>query len=165
MVWLIFQYFILALESIGKTGEWLQNFILKISAFFLTKPTYTHARTAPPPPSSLNTTSYTLSSTLHLEGQTRYFTVLDRHTIELDKNKMDSKFIKSHQWYLQRSHPVLTEFNPEFWSRPSPISTKIYFHRSTSHKNLHKQNIEDFFIQLLYAWLHLTNNNIPLPYL
>ena len=37
--------------------------------------------------------------------------------------------------------------------------------RSTSHKNLQKQNNEDFFIQLLYAWLHLTNNNFPAPYL
>ena len=30
--------------------------------------------------------------------------------------------------------------------------------RCTSHNNLQKQNNEDFFIQLLYAWLHLTNN-------
>ena len=30
-------------------------------------------------------------------------------------------------------------------------------------KNLQKQNNEDFFIQLLYAWLHLTNNNFPAP--
>ena len=36
---------------------------------------------------------------------------------------------------------------------------------SSSHKNLQKQNNEDFFIQLFYAWLHLTNNNIPPPYL
>ena len=33
----------------------------------------------------------------------------------------------------------------------------------TSHKNLEKQNNKDFFIQLLYAWLHLTNNNFPAP--
>ena len=38
-----------------------------------------------------NRTSQTVSSTLHFEGQARYFTVLDRHTIKLDKNKMDSK--------------------------------------------------------------------------
>ena len=61
-----------------------------------------------------NTTSYTLSSTLHLEGQTRHFSVLDRHTIKLYKNKMDSKFIKSQQCSLERSHAVLTEINPEF---------------------------------------------------
>ena len=41
----------------------------------------------------INRTSQTMSSTLHLEGQARYFTVLDRHKIELDKNKMNSKFI------------------------------------------------------------------------
>ena len=34
-----------------------------------------------------NTTSYTLSSTLHLEGQTRYFTVLDRRTTNYIKLK------------------------------------------------------------------------------
>ena len=54
-----------------------------------------------------NRTSQTVSSTLHLEGQARYFTVLDRHKIKLDKNKMDSKFIKSHQCsLLERSHAV-----------------------------------------------------------
>ena len=54
-----------------------------------------------------NRTSQTVSSTLHLEGQARYFTVSDRHKIKLDKNKMDSKFIKSHQCsLLERSHAV-----------------------------------------------------------
>ena len=61
-----------------------------------------------------NRISQTVSSTLHLEGQARYFSVLDRHKIELDKNKMDSKFIKSHQCSLERSRAVLTEINPEF---------------------------------------------------
>ena len=59
---------------------------------------------------------------------------------------------------------ILTEISPEFWSRPSPFSTKTDSYSSTSHKNLQKQNNEDFFIQLLYAWLHLTNKNMP-PYL
>ena len=78
---------------------------------------------------------------------------------------MDSKFIRSHQCSLERSPTVLTETNPEFGSRPSLFLTKIVSSRSTSHKNLQKQNNEDFFIQLIYAWLHLTNNNIVLPYL
>ena len=30
--------------------------------------------------------------------------------------------------------------------------------RSNRHKNLQKQNNEDFFVQLLNAWLHFTNN-------
>ena len=47
-----------------------------------------------------------MSSTLHLQGQTRYFTVLDRRAIKLDKNKMDSKFFKSHQCPLERSYAV-----------------------------------------------------------
>ena len=33
--------------------------------------------------------------------------------------------------------------------------------RSTSHKKLQKQNNENFFIQVLYGWLHLTNKNFP----
>ena len=55
-----------------------------------------------------------MSSNLYLEGQTMYFTVLDRHTIKLYKNKTDSKFIKSHQRSLERSHTVFIEINPEF---------------------------------------------------
>ena len=39
--------------------------------------------------------------------------------------------------------------------------TKIDFYRSISHKKLQKQNNEDFSIQLLYAWLILTNSNFP----
>ena len=39
-----------------------------------------------------NRTCQTVSSTLLLEGQARYFTVLDRHKIKLDKNKMDSVY-------------------------------------------------------------------------
>ena len=35
--------------------------------------------------------------------------------------------------------------------------------RSTSHINLQKQNNEDFFIQLLYVWLHLTNKKFFAP--
>ena len=50
------------------------------------------------------------------------------------------------------------EINSEFWSRPSPFKTKTDPYRYTGHKNLQKKN-EDLFIQLLYAWLHLTNNN------
>ena len=35
--------------------------------------------------------------------------------------------------------------------------------RSNRHKNLQRQNNEDFFIQLLNAWLHFTNNNFHTP--
>ena len=59
-----------------------------------------------------NTTCETPTSTLHLEGQTRYFRY--RHTIKLYKNKMDSKVIKSNQCSLERSHAVLIEINSEF---------------------------------------------------
>ena len=49
-----------------------------------------------------------------MDEQTKYFTVLDRRTIKLYKNKMDSKFVKSHQCSLERPHAVLTEISPEF---------------------------------------------------
>ena len=75
---------------------------------------------------------------------------------------MDSKFIKSRQYSLEIFHAVLTEVNPKFWPRPSPFSTKTDSYRSINDKNLRKQNNEDFIIQLLYAWLHLTNNIPPL---
>ena len=112
-----------------------------------------------------NITSQTLSSTLHLEGQTRYSTVLDRCKTKLDEKKMNSKFTKSHQWSLEKSKAVLTENNPEFGSKPSLFLTKTDSYRSTSHKNLQTQNNEDILIQLLYAWLHLTNSYIPPSYL
>ena len=78
---------------------------------------------------------------------------------------MDSKLIKSHQCSLEKSHALFIEINPDFWSRPSPFLTKTDSYRPTSHKNLQKQNKEDFFFELLYAWLHLINNNFPPPYL
>ena len=78
---------------------------------------------------------------------------------------MNSKFTKFYQCYLEKSHAVLTEINPEFWSRPSSFLTKTDSYRSTSHKTLQKQNNEDFFIQLLYAWLYCINKNIPPSYL
>ena len=81
-----------------------------------------------------------------------YFTVLDRHTIKLYKNKTDSKFIKSHQRSLERSHTVFIKINPEFWSRPSPFPTKTDSYRSTRHKNLPKKNNEDFFFNYSMLW-------------
>ena len=35
--------------------------------------------------------------------------------------------------------------------------------RPNRHKHLQKQNNKDFFVQLLNAWLHFTNNNFPAP--
>ena len=43
-------------------------------------------------------------------------------------------------------------------SRPNPFQTTNGY-RSTSHKSLQKS--KDFFIQLLFAWLHLTNDKFP----
>ena len=79
-----------------------------------------------------NRTSQTVSSTLH------YFTVLDRQKIKLDKNKMDSKFIKSCQCsLLERSHALLVTkiyknrtmkislFNYSMLGYISPITTSL----------------------------------------
>ena len=75
---------------------------------------------------------------------------------------MDSKFIKSHQVSLERSHAVfwlkliMNSDQGLAFSRQKQILTALL---------VKKKNNEDFFIQLLYAWLHLTNDNIPSPYL
>ena len=39
------------------------------------------------------------------------------------------------------------------------------FLRYNRHKNFQKQSNEDFFSQLLNAWLHFTNNKLPAPML
>ena len=57
-----------------------------------------------------------------------------------------NQILLSKLWYIDQIYSI-----PKY----------IKIHRSTSHKNLRKQNNEDFFIQLLNAWLHLTNNNFP----
>ena len=71
---------------------------------------------------------------------------------------MDSKVIKSHQCSLERSHLVLklilnSDQGLALFRQKQILTgllvTKIY------------KKSEDFFIQLLYAWLHLTNNNLP----
>ena len=62
-----------------------------------------------------------------------------------------------------------------FWKDLMPYSPKLIMNSyqglvpfrqkqilmSTSHKKLEKQNNVDFLIQLIYAWLHLANNNFP----
>ena len=52
------------------------------------------------------------------------------------------------------------EIDSEFWSRPSPFYRHKQFFTSPLVSNIYKKS-EDFFIQLLYAWLSLTNNNFP----
>ena len=79
---------------------------------------------------------------------------------------MDSKFIKPHQCsLLERSHAVFRLKLILNSDQDLLEISRFLRNRSTSHKNLQKQNNEDFFIQLFYVWLHLTNNNIPPPYL
>ena len=64
---------------------------------------------------------------------------------------MDSKVIKSHQYSAERSHVVLKlilNYDQDL-AHFRQKQTKI------------QENSEYFFIQLLYAWPHLTNNNFP----
>ena len=56
-------------------------------------------------------TSQTPSSTLHLEERAAHF--INRETIKLSNNKMDSKVIKSHLYSLEESLAVSIEFNYE----------------------------------------------------
>ena len=58
-----------------------------------------------------NTTSKVPSSTLHLEGRSRYFR--HSHSLKISKNKMDLKVIKSYRCSLERSHAVSIEINSE----------------------------------------------------
>ena len=76
---------------------------------------------------------------------------------------MDSKVINSHQCPLERSHMywlklILNSDQGLALFRQKQIVTGLLVT-----KNLQKQNNEVFFIQLLYAWLHLTNNNFSNP--
>ena len=72
---------------------------------------------------------------------------------------MDSKVIKSHQCSLERSHVVLKLILNSGQGlaslRQKQILTGIVVTK------IYKKKNEDLFIQLLYAWLHLTNNNFP----
>ena len=72
--------------------------------------------------------------------------------------RMHLKVIKSQQCSVERSHVVLklilnSDQGLALFRQKQILTgllvTKIY------------KKSEDFFIQLLYAWLHLTNNNFP----
>ena len=72
---------------------------------------------------------------------------------------MDSKVIKSHQCSVERSHVLLklilnSDQGLALLRQKQVLTTGLLVT-----KNYKKS--EDFFNQLLYAWLHLTNNNFP----
>ena len=112
-----------------------------------------------------NRTSKKVSLTQNFGGLAKYFTVLDRHAIKVDKNKMDWKFIKPHPNALCWKDIMLYFDWNLSWILIKTYSTKTDSYRSTSHNNLQKQNNEDFLIELFCPSLHLTNNNNPPPYL
>ena len=71
---------------------------------------------------------------------------------------MHLKVIKSQQCSVERSHVVLklilnSDQGLALFRQKQILAGLLVT------KNLQKS--EDFFIQLLYAWLHLTNNNFP----
>ena len=71
---------------------------------------------------------------------------------------MHLKVIKSQQCSVERSHVVLklilnSDHGLALLKQKQILTGLIVT------KKLQKS--EDFFIQLLYAWLHLTNNNFP----
>ena len=72
---------------------------------------------------------------------------------------MRLKVIKSQQSSVERSHVVLklilnSDQGPALFRQKQILTTGLLVT-----KNLQKS--EDFFIKLLYAWLHLTNKNFP----
>ena len=75
---------------------------------------------------------------------------------------MHLKVIKSQQCSVERSHVVLKLIlNSDHGL--ALLKQKQILTGLLLTKNLQKS--EDFFIQLLYAWLHLTNNNLDQPIL
>ena len=89
-----------------------------------------------------------------LDEWTRYF--IHREQIKLSKNKMDSRAIKSHQCSLEKPH-VVSALILNYHQGLALFKQKQIL-RSTVVTNIYKkQNNEDFFIQLLNAWLHITN--------
>ena len=78
---------------------------------------------------------------------------------------MDSKFIKSHQCSLERSHVALVEINPEFSSDLALFRQKQIFTGLLVTKYYKNRIMKILCIQLLYSWLHLTTNNFPPLYI
>ena len=72
--------------------------------------------------------------------------------------RMHLKVIKSQQCSVERSHVVLKLILNSDQGLALFKQTQILTGLLVT-KNLQKS--EDFFIQLLNAWLHLTNNNFP----
>ena len=73
---------------------------------------------------------------------------------------MNSKIIESYQCTQGRSHAVSIEYRDLMLNSNQGLALlrQKQMLRSTRHKNLQKQNKDDFSIQLLNAWLHFTNN-------
>ena len=72
---------------------------------------------------------------------------------------MDSKVIKSHQSSVERSH-VLLKLILNSDQGLALLRQKQVLTKGLLVTKIYKKS-EDFFNQLLYAWLHLTNNNFP----
>ena len=102
-------------------------------------------------------TSQAPSSAPHLEGGLGILDI-DTYSTKLFKHKMDSKVIESYQCSLERSHTVSIELNS---NQGLVLFRQKQMRRSTRHINSQKQNNDDFFIQLLNAWFHFTNNEFP----
>ena len=71
---------------------------------------------------------------------------------------MHLKVIKSQQCSVERSHVVLKLILNSDHGLALLKQKQILTGLIVTEK---LQKSEDFFIQLLYAWLHLTNNNFP----
>ena len=72
--------------------------------------------------------------------------------------RMHLKVIKSQQCSVERSHVVLKLILNSDHGLALLKQKQILTGLIVTEK---LQKSEDFFIQLLYAWLHLTNNNFP----
>ena len=107
------------------------------------------------------TTSQTPGSTLHLDERNRYF----RHR-DTQLNPLKIKWIQRllNTTNALRKNLILYQLNLILnYIQGLTLFRQKQILRSASHKNLHKQNNNNFFIQLFNAWLNFANNNFPAP--
>ena len=75
---------------------------------------------------------------------------------------MDSKIIKPHQCFLERSYAVSIELILNS-KQDLVLFRKTRIFRSTKHKNLQKLSNEVFLMQFLNPCLHFTNTKFSIP--
>ena len=99
-------------------------------------------------------------NSISLEGWTGNYR--HRYSIKLSKNKTDLKVYQILPILSSKISCCVYWLNLVLMSNPGlAFFRQKQILKSNRHKNLQKQTNEDFFVQLLNAWIHLANNNLP----